>query len=379
MMSWRTPSLEHPPAPETPRFMLWIFIILVVGITGLGIGVYLSANEMLPDTMNNIMIILVFAVLPALLIPSIRFFIYSLDVYRHQLFTDMLDDSHREWRSWAGKHLGLLAHSRLTQIDEENDDDNKGELILSLLSPNKDNVLTLNLLNLLPSWEKKEKAIRALLTPVAEYYHQHTLTQPITFYWQAAQSDTDLTALIREEATRLSLSIESIEPLAHATLAEWLSALYEEPFDLKLYAILSYQSDDTGLSEEASCLLLSPQELYERLHIPAKIKLLRPLSTDINDFHQALKIQCEFQLAGAQLNSVWHCGVTDNNKKKCIESYYIQGITCISEQLYDADTFLGKGGRARHAAILSLAGEYPKNQLVVYQNQETLLLQQILS
>lgn len=375
MMGWRTPSLEHPPAPETPRFILWIFMVLIMGITGFGIGVYLSAHEMLPDTMNNVMIILVFAVLPALLIPSIRFFIYSLDVYRHQLFTDMLDDSHREWRLWAGKHLGLLAHSRLTQIDEEN----KDGLILSSLPPNKDNVLTLNLLKLLPSWEKKEKAIRTLLTPVAEYYHQHTLTQPITFYWLAEQSDTDLTSLIREEATRLSLSIESIEPLAYATLTEWLSALYEEPFDLKLYAILSYQSDDTELSEEASCLLLSPQELYDRLHIPANIKLLRPLSTDINDFPQALKMQCEFQLTGAQLNSVWHSGVTDDNKKKCIESYYLQGITCISEQLYDADTFLGKGGCARHAATLSLAGEYPKNQLVVYQNQETLLLQQILS
>ena len=155
MMSWKIPSLAHPPAPKAPLF-----------------------------------------------IPVIRFFIYSLAAYRHQLFIDMLDDARQEWRDWAGKHLGLLAHSRLTQIDEEN----KEGIVLSSLTPNKDNVLILNQLKSLHLWDKQEKAIQILLTPIAEYYHQYGLTQAITFY---VQTEKMIPSLARHGCT---LSLASEEP-----------------------------------------------------------------------------------------------------------------------------------------------------------------------
>ena len=349
MMSWKIPSLEYPPAPKEPRFILWLLLMIAIGAIGFGLGVYLSANEMLPETMSSTMIIVVFVVLPALFIPVIRFFIYSLAAYRHQLFTEMLDDARQEWCDWARKHLGLLAHSRLTQIDEEN----KEGVILSSLMPNRDNVLTLNALKSLPLWDKQEKNIQALLAPIAAYYHQHGLTQAITFYVQTEKSDTDFLVSIQDEARRLSINIESVEPLPQASLSEWLLALYDQPFELKLYGILSCSLEDTSVSEEASCLLLAPQELYEKLHVPAKSKLLRPISTDLNDFPNALATQCEFQLEGTQLNAVWHSGVTDSDKGKCVESYSLQGIQYLPERLYDADSFLGKTGQARHGCTLS--------------------------
>ncbi|KLN96955.1 hypothetical protein [Moellerella wisconsensis] len=374
MMSWKIPSLEHPPAPRSPRLILWLFLMTVIGTIGFGVGIYLSENNMLPTNMGNISFILLFIVVPNLLIFSIRLLVYLLTSYHHQSFTDMLDDAQQEWRYWASKHLGLLAHSRITHIDEEN----KDEFKLLSLPPNKDNVLKLDGLKSRPSWEKQEQVILELLTPIAEYYHQYALTQPITFYWQAQKADTDWIALIEEEATRLSLNIESIQPLPQESLSEWLLALYEEPFEPKLYVIISCQLDDTRASEEASCLLLTPQELYEHLRVPAKAELLRPISTDIKSFDEALKILCEFQLAGSQLNAVWHNEVSDNNKGKCIESYAQQKVTRLSEHFYDVDLFLGKGGIARHGVALSLVSGEQYPLLIVHQNGNNLLLQQVL-
>ena len=374
MMSWKIPSLEHPPAPSSPRLILWLFLMVVIGATGFGVGIYLSENDILPTNMGNISFILLFVVVPNLLIFSIRLLVYLLTSSHHQSFTNMLDDARQEWRYWAGKHLGLLAHSRLTHIDEEN----KEELKLSSLPPNKDNVLRLDSLKSQASWEKQEKVILELLTPIAKYYRQYALTQPITFYWQSQKEDADWMALIQEEAARLSLNVESIEPLPQESLSEWLLALYEEPFEPKLYVVISYQLDDTRASEEASCLLLAPQEFYERLRVPAKTKLLRPIATDIESFDEALKTQCEFQLSGSQLNAVWHSEISDNNKGKCIESYTQQKVTCLSEHFYDADLFLGKGGIARHGVTLSLVSGSQSPLLIVHQNGHNLLLQQVL-
>lgn len=39
MISWKIPSLEHPPAPELPRLMLWLFLMVVIGAIGCGVGV----------------------------------------------------------------------------------------------------------------------------------------------------------------------------------------------------------------------------------------------------------------------------------------------------------------------------------------------------
>lgn len=375
MISWNIPSLEHPPAPKAPSLMLWLIIMLIVGIIGFGFAIYLSTNELLPTSMSNVLLIIVFAIFPALSLFLIRLFIYSLASYRHQLFTDMLDDAHKEWRGWATKHLGMLTHTRLTQIDEER----KENELLSLFSSNKENILKLNSLKSLYSWEKKEKVVQTLLAPIADYYHKYSLTEPIVFYWQTQQKEEiDWLPLIQEEATRLALQIELIKPLPHILLSEWLLALYEQPFEPKLYVILSFQLDNDHISEEATSLLLTPQTLYEHLHLPIKTKLLRPLSTNIDDFINALKTQCEFQLSGNQLNSVWHSGVTDKNKESCIENYVQQGIHCLSTQFYDVDAIFGKRGITRHSMALSLVSDSPKNQLVVHQDGDKLLLQQII-
>ncbi|EJD6613437.1 hypothetical protein M0L22_RS08710 [Providencia rettgeri] len=373
MMNWRVPQLEHPPAPKSPRLLLWLFIMVIVGAIGFGLSLYLSTNEMLSPTTSNTMLMIVFVICPTLLVGFIRFFIYSLASYRHQQFTNMLDDAHNEWRYWAGQHLGLLTHSRLTQIDEEKQEG----VPLSSLPINKDNILTLNALKSLSLWEKQETAIQKLLTPIATFYHQHALTQPITLYWQAKESGANWTELIEQEAARLSLPLESVEILPYMSLSEWLLAMYENSFEPKLYAILAFQLDSTA-SEEAASLLLAPQGFYESLRAPIKAKLLRPISTEVKSFDDALKAQCEFQLPGHQLNSVWHSGVTDKNKSQCIESYVQQDIHCLLNQFYDADAFFGTSGIARHSTILSLVSDNHENQLIVCQENDNLLLQQVI-
>lgn len=345
----------------------------LIGIAGFSIGVYLSSISVLSSEISNNQIIALFVVLPVIIILFIRLLVYSITVYRHQLFTNMLDDAHNEWRYWASKHLGLLTHSRLTQIDEEKQE---GVPLFSL-PINKDNALTLNALKSLSSWEKQETTIQKLLVPIADFYHQHSLTQPITLYWQAEESEANWTALIEQEATRLSLALESVEILPYKSLSEWLLALYENPFEPNLYAILAFQLDSMA-SEEAASLLLAPQGFYERLRAPIKAKLLRPISTDIESFPDALKAQCEFQLPGHQLNSVWHSGIADKNKSQCIESYVQQDIHCLLNQFYDVDTFFGKCGVARHSTILSLVSDNHENQLIVCQENDNVLLQQII-
>ncbi|CAK7014872.1 hypothetical protein [Providencia sp.] len=373
MMNWRVPQLEHPPAPKSPRLLLWLFIMVIVGAIGFGLSLYLSTNEMLSPTTSNTMLMIVFVICPTLLVGFIRFFIYSLASYRHQQFTNMLDDAHNEWRYWAGQHIGLLTHSRLTQIDEEK----KESVPLSSLPINKDNILTLNALKSLSSWKKQEIIIQKLLAPIAEYYHQHSLSQPITLYWQAEDNEPNWQELIEQEATRLSLPLESVEILPYMSLSEWLLALYENSFEPKLYAILAFQLDSTA-SEEAASLLLAPQGFYESLRAPIKAKLLRPISTEVKSFDDALKAQCEFQLPGHQLNSVWHSGVTDKNKSQCIESYLQQDIHCLLNQFYNADAFFGTSGIARHSTILSLVSDNHENQLIVCQENDNLLLQQVI-
>ncbi|EKT65958.1 hypothetical protein OO9_08256, partial [Providencia alcalifaciens Dmel2] len=223
MMSWKIPSLEHPPEPPLPRVRLWLFLVILIGIAGFGIGVYLSSIGVLSSEISNNQIIALFVVLPVIIILFIRLLAYSISAYRHQLFTNMLDDAHNEWRYWASKHLGLLTHSRLTQIDEEKQEG----VPLSSLPINKDNILTLNALKSLSLWEKQETAIQKLLIPIATFYHQHALTQPITLYWQAEESGTNWTELIEQEAARLSLPLESVEILPYMSLSEWLLTLYE--------------------------------------------------------------------------------------------------------------------------------------------------------
>lgn len=373
MISWKTPSLGHPPKPKLPRLMLWLFLVVLIGIAGFGIGVYLSSIGVLSSEISNNQIIALFVFLPVISILLVRLLAYSITTYRHQLFTNMLDDAHQEWRYWASMHLGLLTHSRLTQIGEEKQEG----VPLSSLPINKDNILTLNALKSLSLWEKQEIAIQKLLVPIATFYHQHALTQPITLYWQAEDNESNWQELIEQEATRLSLALESVEALPYESFSEWLLALYENPFEPKLYAILSFQLDSTA-SEEAASLLLAPQGFYERLRVPIKAKLLRPISTEIKSFTDALKTQCEFQLPGHQLNSVWHSGITDKNKNQYIESYVQQGIHCLLNQFYDVDTFLGKCGVARHSTILSLVSDNHENQLIVCQENDNLLLQQII-
>ncbi|EMN4131506.1 MULTISPECIES: hypothetical protein [Providencia] len=374
MMSWKIPSLEHPPEPPLPRVGLWLFLVVLIGIAGFGIGVYLSSITLLSSEISNNQIIALFVVLPVIIILFIRLLVYSITAYRHQLFTNMLDDAHNEWRYWAGKHLGLLTHSRLTQIDEE-----KLEGVpLSSLPINKDNILTLNALKSLSSWEKQETAIQKLLAPIAAFYHQHALTQPITLYWQAEESGTNWTELIEQEAARLSLPLESVEILPYMSLSEWLLTLYENSFEPKLYAILAFQLNSTA-SEEAASLLLAPQGFYESLRVPIKAKILRPISTDKESFSDALKTQCEFQLSGEQLTAIWHSNISDNNKGECIQGYIQQNMACLSEYFYDADALLGISDLARYGVVLSLASESPQPVLITHQNGNNLFLQQLVT
>ncbi|MTC58733.1 hypothetical protein GKR50_01715 [Providencia rustigianii] len=372
MMSWKTPSLEHPPKPKLPRLMLWLFLVVIIGVIGFGIGIYLSSIEVLSSEVSNNQIIALFGVLPVVVMLFIRLLVYSITSYDHRQFTNMLDDARQEWHYWAGKHIGILTDTRLTQVDEENQEG----VSLSSLPPNKDNILQLSAFKSLSLWEKQEMAVRKLLAPIAEYYHQHALTQPITLYWQTEENEADWPALIQQEAMRLSLELESVETLAYDSLSEWLLALYENSFEPKLYAILAFQLDSTA-SEEAASLLLAPQGFYERLRTPIKAKLLRPISTDIESFPDALKTQSEFQYSGEQLDGIWHSGVEDNDKGKCIENYARQNVPHLSERLYDIDTLLGKGGIARHVVALSLVCEYSHCGLIVHQNGTQLLLQQI--
>ncbi|EMN0828739.1 hypothetical protein JFB93_16905 [Providencia rettgeri] len=373
MISWKIPSLEHPPKPKLPRLMLWLFLVVIIGVIGFGIGAYLSSIGVLSSEVSNNQIIALFVVLPVIVILFIRLLAYSIMSYDHRQFTDMLDDARQEWGYWARKHLGILAHTRLTQFDEEK----QTNVVLSSLPPNKDNILQLNAFKSLSLWEKQEMAVRKLLAPIAEYYHQHSLSQPITLYWQAEDNEPNWQELIEQEATRLSLELESVETLPYDSLSEWLLALYENPFEPKLYAILAFQLDSTA-SEEAASLLLAPQGFYESLRAPIKAKLLRPISTEVKSFDDALKAQCEFQLPGHQLNSVWHSGVTDKNKSQCIESYVQQDIHCLLNQFYDADAFFGTSGIARHSTILSLVSDNHENQLIVCQENDNLLLQQVI-
>ncbi|MTC56011.1 MULTISPECIES: hypothetical protein [Providencia] len=372
MMSWKTPSLEHPREPKLPRLMLWLFLVVIIGVIGFGIGIYLSSIGVLSSEVSNNQIIALFGVLPVVVMLFIRLLVYSITSYDHRQFTNMLDDARQEWHYWAGKHIGILTDTRLTQVDEENQEG----VSLSSLPPNKDNILQLSAFKSLSLWEKQEMAVRKLLAPIAEYYHQHALTQPITLYWQTEENEADWPAIIQQEATRLSLELESVETLPYDSLSEWLLALYENSFEPQLYAILAFQLDSVA-SEEAASLLLAPQGFFERLRAPIKAKLLRPISTDIESFPDALKTQCEFQYSGEQLDGIWHSGVEDNDKGKCIENYARQNVPHLSERLYDIDTLLGKGGIARHVVALSLVCEYSHCGLIVHQNGTQFLLQQI--
>ncbi|MGL5953097.1 MAG: hypothetical protein ACRCZ3_08245 [Providencia rustigianii] len=119
MMSWKIPSLEHPPEPRLPRLLLWLCLVVIIGVIGFGIGAYLSSIGVLSSEVSNNQIIALFVVLPVIVILFIRLSAYSIVSYDHRQFTDMLDDARQEWRYWARGHLGILAHTRLTQFDEE--------------------------------------------------------------------------------------------------------------------------------------------------------------------------------------------------------------------------------------------------------------------
>lgn len=106
MISWNIPSLKHPPKPKPPRLILWFFIMIIIGFVGFGIGVYLSSADLLSNTINNNQLIAAFVILPMIVSVFIRLLIYSLTLYRYELFTDMLDDAKNKWHYWAEKILG---------------------------------------------------------------------------------------------------------------------------------------------------------------------------------------------------------------------------------------------------------------------------------
>lgn len=268
------------------------------------------------------------------------------------------------------KNIGLLDYMRVTHIDEEK----QNPLTLALLSPNKENILTLNFFKKFNSWEKQEKIIYKLLSPISDYYQKNSITEPVVLYWQSGDEGTNWAELIKYEANNLTLPFESIEKLPCKTLSEWLPSLYENSTEPKLYIILTFQLESTS-SEEAVSLLLAPQILYERLHLPIKAKLLRPISCDIESFFDALKTQCEFQYANNQLDGVWHSNITEKYKNELIQYYTHLNIPKLSEHLYDIDMFFGKGDITRYSIALSFASEFSQHNLIVHQDKDNFLLQ----
>ncbi|HBC5913531.1 TPA: hypothetical protein KEY36_000032 [Proteus mirabilis] len=373
MISWKIPSLEHPPAPKAPRLLLWFFISIFIGLVGFSFGIYLSSTETLSNNINNSELITLFVAFPIIAIWLIRALTYSIATYRYNIYIEMLDDAKNKWRYWAEKNIGLLTDVRLTQLDENS---KQKHLVLSSIPPNKENKLTLNSLEGLSLWEKQEKIIDSLLSPLAEYYHQYEMNQPITFYWQTNDEDTDWEKLIQYNASRLSLPFEKIEVLPYNTFNEWLLSRYDDLSESKLYAILAFQLEPTT-TEEATSLLLAPQIVYESLNIPIKAKLLRPISCDIATFSEALKMQFEFQHSEKLIDGIWHANVADKNQGKCVQSYAELNIPKLSEHLYDTNMFLGKESNVRHNVILSLVTEFPRKSLIVYQDNNRFLLQQV--
>lgn len=327
----------------------------------------------LSNNINNSELITLFVAFPIIAIWLIRALTYSIATYRYNIYIEMLDDVKNKWRYWAEKNIGLLTDVRLTQLDENS---KQKHLVLSSIPPNKENKLTLNSLEGLSLWEKQEKIIDSLLSPLAEYYHQYEMNQPITFYWQTNDEDTDWEKLIQYNASRLSLPFEKIEVLPYNTFNEWLLSRYDDLSESKLYAILAFQLEPTT-TEEATSLLLAPQIVYESLNIPIKAKLLRPISCDIATFSEALKMQFEFQHSEKLIDGIWHANVADKNQGKCVQSYAELNIPKLSEHLYDTNMFLGKESNVRHNVILSLVTEFPRKNLIVYQDNNRFLLQQV--
>ncbi|WP_369308594.1 hypothetical protein [Providencia rettgeri] len=372
MMSWKMPSLENPLEYQTPRWSLWLFCMIIAGGIGFSIGIYLLSSELLPDTADNTVTMILFTGSPVLLIFLVCYFIETVTYYKCKYSSEILEQTKRKWRSWAGKHVGVLTHFRLTQLDESQ----QSRLKLTPHLPNKDNRLALNSLKSLSVWEKQEKVVQQLLEPIAAYYHQYRLNQDITLYWQAENDNEDWQEYIQQAASRLLLPIKSIEKLPYDSFSEWFLTLYDNTFNSELYAVLAFQLAPSA-SEEAGSLLLAPQCIYHPLGTPVKAKLLRPISTDRDTFSEALAAQCDFQSSGEQLVGVWHCGVRDNEKGKFVENYARQGITQLSEHFYDIDALLGQGGIARHVVALSLVCESPHHQLIVYGDKNRYLLQQL--
>lgn len=369
MMSWKIPSLEHPLDYQTSRWSLWLLIMLIAAVIGFGVGLYLFENELLPDGTDETIGMITFSSGPAVLALLVCSFI---DDYRYSSISRILDEARVAWREWAGEYIAVLTHFRLTQFDENHQDKRK----FISQPPNKDNPLTLNSLGSLSDWEKQEKVVQQLLAPIAAYYHQHNLNQPITLYFQAENGHDDWSKCIQQEASRLRLPLELIEKLPYESLREWLLSLYDNRRELKLYAVLVFQFTSSA-SEEAGSLLFATQGMHRRLGKPIKAKLLRPISTDIATFPSALSTQCEFQSSGQQLAAIWHSGVKDDDKGNYIENYTKQGVTQLSEHLHDIDTLYGQGGIARHVVALSLVCEFPHHNLVVYGEKNRYLLQQV--
>lgn len=372
MMSWKVPSLENPLKYQAPRWSLCLLIMVIAGVIGFGVGLYLFSNGLLPDDTDKTIGMIAFSTGPAVLVLFVYCFIDILTSYKYSLFSEMLNEAKEDWRQWAGEHIGVLTHFRLTQLDENNQD----MLKITSQPPNKGNRLTLNSLKSLSDWEKQEKVVQQLLAPIAAYYHQHGLNQPITLYWQAENAHDDWQKCIQQEATQRQLPLGTIEKLPYESLSEWLLSLHDNGLEPKLYAVLAFQFA-LPASEEAGSLLLAPQSMYQSLGKPIKAKLLRPISTDIETFPDALAAQCNFQSSGQQLAAIWHSGVGDNEKGNYAENYAKQGVTQLSEHVNDIDTLFGQGGVARHVIALSWVCESPHHNLLVYGEKNKSLLQQV--
>lgn len=377
MISWNVPKIEYPEEPKMPNILLWILISGIVAASVFFIGVSLSTNDYLDPSWDNIKLILLFSIIPMFFVVLIRLLVHFIILFKYQSICEELNNCFYQWTVWAEKNVILLTSSRVSEIDEQNKN-----IILSKLTPNKNNQLLPELLKSRPLWEKSEEITKALLTPISKYYQEHHLSTSINILWHVNTENKDVieidwTQVIQEQAANLAFKIAKVEPLPQTHLTKWLSTLYDEALTDELYIVLSIQFDANNASEEACCLLLSSSSFPELKEISRYSKLLRPIVCDTGSLSEALETQSELQFKGKNAQALWCCDLNEKNKEEVIINFIKQNTDFSLERIFDTEMILGNAGIARYAMAISLSSLDLPNRLLVSQLGSKLYFQWI--
>lgn len=378
MISWNIPQIEYPEEPKIPNILLWILISVIIASSGFFIGVFLSTNGYLDSSWDNIKLILLFSIIPASFVVLIRLLIHFIALFKYQSSCEELNNCFYQWTIWAERSIILLASSRVSEVDEQNKN-----IILSKLTPNKNNQLLPKFLKFRPLWEKSEEITKSLLTPISKYCQEKHLSTPVNIFWHVNTENKDVIEIdwaqvIQEQAINLAFNIAKIEPLPQIHLTKWLSTLYDEALTTdELYIVLSIQFDAKNASEEACCLLLS-SPLFPKLNeISRYSKLFRPIICDTGSLSEALEMQSKFQFNGKNAQALWCCHLNDKNKEAIIINFIKQNTDFSLERIFDTEMMLGNAGTARYAMAISLSSLDLPNRLLVYQLDDKFYLQRM--